>query len=160
MPTLPHPAQDRPAPQHQQRIGHGERGADQPCHRHLIHPAKLRLSIRPRNSDQPGSTRRGIGIIGTVNYPQARQPFWHRHPFVTGGALVVAFWLLQHGWYLSVAIPVAVVLLVSLRRRRRRAQRRRAALLARADFEHRLLMAGDPRGVHGRYPPVRFANSR
>jgi Flp pilus assembly protein TadB len=95
-----------------------------------------------------------------MNYPQARQPFWHRHPFVTAGALLAALWLVQHGWYVTVAIPVAVVLLVSLRRRRRRAQRQRAAVAARADFEHRLLMAGDPRGVHGRYPPARFAASR
>ena len=30
----------------------------------------------------------------------------------------------------------------------------RAGLRARAEYEHRLSVAGDPRGVYGRYPPV------
>jgi hypothetical protein len=29
-----------------------------------------------------------------------------------------------------------------------------AGLRVRADFEHRLSLTGDPRGVFGRYPPV------
>jgi hypothetical protein len=31
---------------------------------------------------------------------------------------------------------------------------RRAELLARAELQHRWFMAGDPRGIYGRYPPA------
>jgi hypothetical protein len=91
-----------------------------------------------------------------------RPAFWQRHPFVTGFALLGAMWLFQHGWYLTVAVAAGVVVFIGLRRRRRSAAHARAGLRARAEIEHRMVLAGDPRGVHGRYPPVHpawFASS-
>ena len=46
------------------------------------------------------------------------------------------------------------VTLVAVRRQLRAAARQRAALRARAEYEYRLSLAGDPRGLYGRYPPV------
>lgn len=91
-----------------------------------------------------------------VLHPQARQPFWHRHPFVTAGTLLVAAWMLQNGWYTAVALPAALVVYFSVRRARRTAEYQRAGLRDRADIEHRMILAGDPRGIHGRYPPVQL----
>jgi hypothetical protein len=45
----------------------------------------------------------------------------------------------------------------AIRRHRVQAARsahRRAELLARADIQHRWVMAGDPRGTYGRYTPA------
>ena len=42
----------------------------------------------------------------------------------------------------------------AIRRRRRTNALRDAGLRARAEYEHRLNLSGDPRGVFGRYPPV------
>jgi hypothetical protein len=94
-------------------------------------------------------------MLGFVLYQQSRPAFWRSHPFVTALALIGATWLLQHGWYLTVAVPAAAVVLIAVRRRRRDTAHRRAGLAARADIEHRMVLAGDARGIHGRYPPVR-----
>jgi hypothetical protein len=87
-------------------------------------------------------------------YQQVRRPFWRRHPVVTGTVLLVAWWWLANGWYEAVAVTAIVALLIVVRRRTRALARRDAGLAARADFEHRLSLAGDPRGLYGRYPPV------
>lgn len=68
------------------------------------------------------------------------------------GALAL-FWLWL-GWYSAAVVLVAAVLFVTLRRRRREATIRTAGLRARADYEHRLTLAGDPHGTYGRYPPA------
>ncbi len=86
---------------------------------------------------------------------QFHPAFWHRHPFVASFAVLGEWWLLQNGWYLTAAVPAAVVLYISLRRRHRYAQRRRSGLAARAEYENQLVLAGDLRGVHGRFPPAR-----
>jgi Protein of unknown function (DUF2510) len=87
-------------------------------------------------------------------YQQVRRPFWRRHPVLTGVALLSAYWWLSNGWYEALAVVAIVGLLIVVRRRRRALARRDAGLAARAELEHRLSLAGDPRGVFGRYPPV------
>lgn len=59
-----------------------------------------------------------------------------------------------NGWYLTATAIAAVVAAVTTRRALRAAARRRAALRARADYEHTLHLAGDPRGRYGQFPPV------
>lgn len=54
----------------------------------------------------------------------------------------------------TIAIAVAIGLFIVVRRRARSLALRDAGLRARADYEHRLRLAGDPRGLYGRYPPV------
>jgi hypothetical protein len=83
------------------------------------------------------------------------RPFWRRHPLTSAAALLLAAWLLADGWYPTVATLAAIVAVVAVRRRRRAAALRDAGLRARADYEHQLSLAGDPRGVFGRYPPAR-----
>lgn len=87
-------------------------------------------------------------------YQHVHPPFWRRHPWVTGAAAVIVCWQLIHGSYTLVAITAAVVLVIYIVRRRRALAIRNAGLRARADYEHRLRLAGDPRGLYGRYPPV------
>jgi Protein of unknown function (DUF2510) len=88
-------------------------------------------------------------------YQHVRQPFWRRHPWVTGVGAFLALWLLLLiGGQMTVAIAVVIGLLIAVRRHRRAIALRDAGLRARADYEHRLSLAGDPRGVFGRYPPV------
>ena len=81
------------------------------------------------------------------------RPFWRRHPVVTGTAALVTFWWLANGWYEAVAVTAIVGLLIFVSRRRKRTAIRDAGLRARADYEYRLSLAGDQRGVFGRYPP-------
>jgi hypothetical protein len=87
-------------------------------------------------------------------YQQLRRPFWHRHPVLTGAAVVLVGWQLIAGWYMTVAVIAIVGLLIFVRRRSRALALRDAGLRARADYEYRLSLAGDPRGVFGRYPPL------
>jgi Protein of unknown function (DUF2510) len=87
-------------------------------------------------------------------YQQVRRSFWRRHPVVTGAGLVLTLWWLSNGWYEAVAVAAIIGLLIFVTRRRRALAVRDAGLRARAEFEHRLNIAGDPRGVFGRYPPV------
>jgi hypothetical protein len=84
----------------------------------------------------------------------AYQPYWRRHPFVTGTAVLLACWILAEGWNLTVAVAAAAMLALSLRRTRRARRIRYEGLRARAEFENRLAQWGDQRGVFGRYPPV------
>jgi Protein of unknown function (DUF2510) len=87
-------------------------------------------------------------------YQHVRRPFWRRHPVVTGASLLLASWWLSNGWHEALAVTAIVVLFLFVRHRRRDLARRDAGLRARAEYEHRLNLAGDPRGVFGRYPPV------
>lgn len=87
-------------------------------------------------------------------YQQVHRSFWRRHPLVTGAGLVLALWWLHNGWYHALAVTAVLGLLVFVARRRRALAVRDAGLRARAEFEHRLSLAGDPRGIYGRYPPV------
>jgi hypothetical protein len=87
-------------------------------------------------------------------YQHVPRPFWRRHPVAVAVVSAVAAWWLWHGWYESLAFAVAIGALVVLRRRRRALAIRNSGLLARAEYEHRLSLAGDPRGTFGRYPPV------
>lgn len=87
-------------------------------------------------------------------YQQARQPFWRRHPVVTGTAALVTFWWLANGWYEAVTISAIAALLLFVNHRRKASAIRDAGLRARADYEYRLSLAGDQRGVFGRYPPI------
>jgi hypothetical protein len=82
----------------------------------------------------------------------ARPSFARRHPLVVGVAAAAALWWLWLGWYWPLAVVVGVGTVLVVRRRRRAAAVRDAGLSARADFEHRLCLAGDPRGTYGRYP--------
>jgi hypothetical protein len=90
-------------------------------------------------------------------YQQVRRPFWQRHSWLTGTAAVLAVWLVWSGSHVVVAAAGIAWLAIAVRRRWRANARRDAGLRARADFEHRLNLAGDPRGFYGRYPPVQQA---
>ena len=81
-------------------------------------------------------------------------PYWRRHPIVSAVGLTVLCWALLQGWYLTVVVVLGWTTLVVVRRHWRAAARRRAELRARAEYEHRLSLAGDPRGLYGRFPPV------
>lgn len=85
-------------------------------------------------------------------YQPARQPFLRRHPVVVGSAVAAALWWLWLGWYWPLAVIVGSAMIVAIRRRRRAGAVRDAGLRARADFEHRLCLVGDPRGTFGRFP--------
>jgi hypothetical protein len=87
-------------------------------------------------------------------YQHVHRSFWRRHPAVTGAGLALTLWWLHNGWYEAVAVTAIVGLLIFVARRRGALAARDAGLRARADFEYRLSLAGDPRGVFGRYPPV------
>ena len=89
-----------------------------------------------------------------MQYQQPNPPFWQRHPLTTAAVLLWGTWLLMHGSYLAVAAAAGVATLITVRRYRRTRVIQQAGLRARADFEHRLSLAGDPRGIFGRYPPV------
>jgi hypothetical protein len=90
----------------------------------------------------------------TVLYRRVRRPFWQRHPLVAGAATALTVWLLWTGSYVPVAAVGVAWLAITIRRRRRADALRDAGLRARAEYEHRLNLSGDPRGVFGRYPPV------
>jgi hypothetical protein len=97
-----------------------------------------------------------INLVGML-YQQLQRPFWRRHPWVTAAAALLPLWLLLNvllnGGALFVVTAV-IGLLIVVRRRARAIALRDAGLRARADYEHRLSLAGDPRGLYGRYPPV------
>lgn len=87
-------------------------------------------------------------------YQRLSHPFWERHPWITG-------MLLMLGTLPVTEFPTAFLIgaataaaLVAARRYRRNREIHRAGLRARADLEHRLALSGDPRGIHGRFPPV------
>jgi hypothetical protein len=90
-------------------------------------------------------------------YQQLHRSFWRRHPVVTAAAVVLPCWLLLNvllNGGAMVAVVVMVGLFIIVRRRVRALEVREAGLRARADYEHRLSLAGDPRGLYGRYPPL------
>jgi hypothetical protein len=87
-------------------------------------------------------------------YQQVHRSFLRRHPVMTGAGLVLTLWWLHNGWYDALAGTAIVGLLIFVIRRRRALAVRDAGLRARADFEYRLSLSGDPRGVYGRFPPV------
>lgn len=87
-------------------------------------------------------------------YQRVRQPIWQRHPLLAAAGIVVTVWLIWAGAHLLVAVVGVAWLGLALRRRGRANARRDAGLRARAEYEHRLNLHGDPRGVYGRYPPV------
>jgi hypothetical protein len=89
-----------------------------------------------------------------MRYQQPHRSFPRRHPVITGTGMLLSLWWLHNGWYQALAVTAVIGLLIFVARRRRALAVRDAGLRARADFEHRLSLAGDPRGVFGRYPPV------
>jgi hypothetical protein len=94
-------------------------------------------------------------MIDPMPPQHAPRPYWRRHPLVTVCGLLCLAWFLANGWYVTVAVLTVIVVAVRWRRRRRARAIRHAGLRARADLEHRFACNGDPRGVYGRYPPVR-----
>src|SRR5262245_30962076 len=87
-------------------------------------------------------------------YQHDHSPYWRRHPVFVTAVAVLACWLFVQGWHVTLAVAALLTIAVMLTRRRRAVARRDAGLRARADYEHRLTLAGDPRGTYGRYPPV------
>ena len=77
-----------------------------------------------------------------------------RQRLMAAAGLLAAVWLLWNGAYLFVAVVALSWLGIHVRRRRRANALRDAGLRARAEYEHRLNLGGDPRGTYGRYPPV------
>ncbi|PRC53498.1 hypothetical protein C6A85_53535, partial [Mycobacterium sp. ITM-2017-0098] len=84
-------------------------------------------------------------------YQDVHRSFPRRHPAVTLVAVVTAAWWLWQGWYAPLVLTGAVALLVMVHRHRRAVTIRNAGLRARAEYEHRLSLAGDPRDMYGRY---------
>jgi hypothetical protein len=80
--------------------------------------------------------------------------YWRRHPIVSAVGVAVLGWAWVQGWYLTVVLVLGWTVFVVARRHWRMEARRRAELRARAEYEHRLSLAGDPRGLYGRFPPV------
>jgi hypothetical protein len=93
-------------------------------------------------------------MINAVLYQPLRPPYWQRHPWFTGAAIFIVCSLLIHGWYVPFVAFALTAMLAHIARRKRAQAIRDAGLRARADYEHRLILAGDPRGIYGRYPPV------
>jgi hypothetical protein len=87
-------------------------------------------------------------------YQQVRRPFWQRHPLATAATVGLTVWLWIGGAHVLVAVAGIAWLAVIVRKRMRAIALRDAGLRARADYEHRLNLRGDPRGIFGRYPPV------
>lgn len=87
-------------------------------------------------------------------FQQPARPFVQRHPWLTAGSLLCLAWLITHGAYGEAVIAATGIGLIAARRHRRSRDIRRAGLRARADLEHHLALAGDPRGTFGRFPPV------
>ncbi|MGZ6777392.1 MAG: DUF2510 domain-containing protein [Mycobacterium sp.] len=87
-------------------------------------------------------------------YQDIRRPFWHRHPLMASVGVALAVWLLWHGAHVLVAVAILAWFSLVVRSRIRAKERRDAGLRARAEYEHRLNLSGDPRGIYGRYPPV------
>lgn len=83
-----------------------------------------------------------------------RRPFLQRHPLFTAAGALLTVWLLWHGAHVLVAVVALAWLGLAARRRIRANARRDAGQRARAEYEHRLNLSGDPRGIYGRYPPV------
>lgn len=76
-----------------------------------------------------------------------------------GMLLVLAVIGLLWKWILGAAAVVVVWLLVRTAVREHYAvedivAEMKADLVARADEQHRWVLAGDPRGIYGRYPPA------
>ena len=73
--------------------------------------------------------------------------WWHW--IVLGPALLAALYyaavVVDDLWYANYTVPKR-----QERRRKRQAQRQ---VIARADEQHALYLAGDPRGIYGDYPP-------
>lgn len=72
------------------------------------------------------------------------------HPWWTALGVLFALGAVLTYWYI-IAAGMGVMAIVEYRRDR---TIRRDALLARAEYEHRLEMQGDTRGLHGQYPPT------
>lgn len=88
-----------------------------------------------------------------MRYQASGQRFWRRHPWITIAASVFTAWLVLHGHVWPAAVILTGAAFSAVRGQRRARAIERAGLRARADLEHRLVLAGDPRGVHGRFPP-------
>ena len=73
---------------------------------------------------------------------------------MAAAAVALTGWLLWTGAQLFVAVVALGWLGITLRKRSRANALRDAGLRARAEYEHRLSLRGDPRGLYGRYPPV------
>lgn len=74
-------------------------------------------------------------------------------------ALVFVFW-----WIVAAAALYGIYRggsrsLRWYRHRAALAAHRRAELLARAEIQHRWYMAGDPRGIYGRYTPANYRSA-
>jgi hypothetical protein len=87
-------------------------------------------------------------------YQRVRRPLWQRQPLLAATGIALVALLLWSGAYMFVAVVGAVWLGLALRRRSRANTLRDAGLRARAEYEHRLSLRGDPRGIYGRFPPV------
>ncbi len=92
----------------------------------------------------------------------SRPSFASRHPvWTTLGALFVLGLVIEYWWVivLAAACVAAIYGITTMHKRselRAAAQAQAAAAIAaRADFEHRRYLAGDPTGVYGQYPPAR-----
>jgi hypothetical protein len=97
---------------------------------------------------------RGVGTIEAMLYQPVRRPLWQRHPLLASVAVVVVVWMLWNGAHVLAALVGLLWLGLAVRRRSRAIALRDAGLRARAEYEHRLSLRGDPRGIYGRYPPV------
>ena len=90
-----------------------------------------------------------VGTIVRMLYQHVRRSFWQRHPLVAAVGIVLTVWLLWHGAHVLVAVVGLAWLAIKVRKRSRANALRDAGLRARAEYEHRLNLSGDLRGVYG-----------
>jgi hypothetical protein len=76
------------------------------------------------------------------------------------GVLFLVGLIIRYFWWIAAAVAVVMAIKWAPRvweRHQAAADAWKAeqcAIAARADQQHRWVLAGDPRGVHGRYPPA------
>jgi flagellar motor component MotA len=89
-----------------------------------------------------------------------RKSFAEQHPILLGVGIILGACTVAALWQLFLILAIvglgygAYRLANAWNKGRQSGQQRRAQLTARADYEHRLWMGGDPRGFYGRYPPA------
>lgn len=101
----------------------------------------------------------GINITVSVTVGEPQQPPAARRIAVVLTVLLVAYALGWLGWLVALAAVYVAAYVGWWWYRQQRAaeaatQREHAAIAARADQQHAWVMAGDPRGVYGDYPPI------
>jgi hypothetical protein len=98
-----------------------------------------------------------------------RKSFAEQHPVLLGVGILFCACFVAALWWLFLALAVLAAIGVGVagicvgvlclaryaERQNQLRYRRRAELASHADYEHALLLRGDPRGTFGQFPPYR-----